>query len=256
MKKIAIVTGASSGIGKQFAKQLCAEYPLDELWVIARSQNRLDELKEELTIPVKTISLDLTDGTSGARLSDLLKEEQPNVRVLCNASGYGKFEQFANIPQADNLGMIDLNCRALTEVTHIVLPYLSEGSVIVNIASVAALMPIPYGAVYAASKAYVLSFTRALNRELKSKKIHALAVCPYWTKTAFFDRSNKNGVITHFDCMYEPQFIIKKTFWAMKKKKDYVVPGFVARGTHLLTKLFPHRFTMKVFLRQQKLHKK
>lgn len=127
---------------------------------------------------------------------------------------------------------------------------------IVNIASVAAFQPVPFGAEYAASKAYVLALSRAVNTELRPRKIRVLAVCPYWTKTAFFDRANKQSVITHFDCMYEPAFIARKTFAAMKRKKDYVVPGFVAKATHMLTKLLPHSFVMKVFIGQQKLKNK
>ncbi len=255
MKKIAVITGASSGIGRVFALEIPKQYHLDEVWVIARGKEKLEALQAEISVPVRAIPLDLTEKESGEALRALLEQETPDVRVLLNASGYGKFERFDRIPEADNLGMIDLNCRALTQFTQIALPYLSEGSVIVNIASIAAFQPIPYGSVYAASKAYVLSFTRALNRELKPKKIRALAVCPFWTKTAFFDRSNQTGVITHFDCMYTPEFIVKKSLRAMKKKKDYVVPGFKAKLTRALTKIFPHKMVMSIFMRQQKFHK-
>ncbi len=255
MKNIAIVTGASSGIGKQFALRVWKEYSLDELWVIARGKEKLFALQEEISIPVRAIPLDLSQSESGETLRQILSEEQPCVKVLCNASGYGVFERFDVISETDNLGMIDLNCRALTQITQIATPYLTSGSQIVNVASIAAFQPIPYGGVYAASKAYVLAFTRAINRELKSKGVHALAVCPYWTKTAFFERSNKNSVITRFDCMYEPSFIIKKTFRAMKSKRDYVVPGAKAKFTHALTKIFPHGMCMNIFMRQQKLHK-
>ncbi len=257
MKEIAIVTGASSGIGREFVLQLAQNYTVDEVWVIARGKEKLEALQADTPLSIRAIPLDLTDSNSMATLAELLQQEEVSVRILCNASGYGKFERFDAIPAEDNLGMIDLNCRALTAITQMVLPYLSEGSIIVNIASIAAFQPIPYGTVYAASKAYVLSFTRALNRELKSRKIRALAVCPYWTRTNFFTRSNERAVITHFDCMYEPSFIIKKTFRAMKKKrKDYVVPGFIAKCTRMLSKITPHKIVMGVFLRQQKLHKK
>lgn len=254
MKTIAIITGASSGIGREFALRVAKEYDLDEIWAIARGEERLRAL--EAGIPVRAIPLDLTVPTSADTLSALLQEEKPNVKILCNASGYGKFESFENISEEDNLGMLDLNCRALTQITYRVLPYMTKGSILVNIASVAAFQPVPYGNVYAASKAFVLSFTRSLGRELKSRKIKVLAVCPYWTKTAFFDRANKQSVITHFDCMYEPSFIIKKTFRAMRRKKDFVVPGAIAKLTVFATKLLPHKLVMSVFLRQQKLHKK
>lgn len=255
-KKIAIVTGASSGMGREFALRVADERQIDEIWAVARGEERLNALTNELKTPVRAIPLDLTDVESGRKIEAMLAEEQPEIAVLCNASGYGMFERFDRISERDNLGMIDLNCRALTQLTYLCLPYLAEGSVVVNIASVAAFQPVPYINVYAATKAYVLSFSRALNRELKPRGVRVLAVCPYWTKTAFFDRSNKNAVITRFDCMYETAFIIDKTFRAMKGKKDYVVPGTFAKLTHAMTKLLPHRTVMNVFLRQQKLNRK
>lgn len=253
MKKIAIVTGASSGIGKLLATGLPAHAQFDELWAIARSEARLNALQEEMPIPVRPIPLDLTKAESIERVKSLLAEEKPVISVLINASGYGVFERFDRIPEQDAAGMTDLNCRALALMMLAALPYCEKGSIIVNVASVAAFQPVPFGAEYAATKAYVLALSRAVNREMKPRGVRVLSVCPYWTKTAFFDRANGNSVITHFDCMYDPAFIAKKTFRAMKKKKDYVVPGFIAKATHALTKLLPHSFVMKVFIAQQKL---
>lgn len=255
-KQIAIVTGASSGIGRRIAAGLPARDCFDELWVIARSGDKLRALREELNIPVRALPFDLTKEESISALRSLLKEEQPEIKVLVNASGYGKFERFDRIAETDAAGMVDLNCRALTLVMQAALPYCAKGSIIVNIASVAAFQPVPFGAEYAATKAYVLALSRAVNKELRPRGIRVLAVCPYWTKTDFFDRANGDNVITHFDCMYDPAFIAEKTFRAMKKKKDYVVPGFVAKATHALTKLLPHSLVMRVFLAQQHLSNK
>lgn len=256
MKKIAIVTGASSGIGKLLATGLEAHADFDELWAIARNEERLLSLGKEMQKPVRAIPLDLTKTESIHTIAARLQAEQPRVSVLINASGYGVFERFDRIREEDVLGMTDLNCRALAAMMAAVLPYCGAGSTIVNIASVAAFQPVPFGAEYAASKAYVLSLSRAVARELKPRGIRVLAVCPYWTKTAFFDRANPSGVITHFDCMYDPAFIAKKTFAALKRKKDHVVPGFIAKATRALTKLLPHSFVMRVFIAQQKLKNK
>ena len=255
-KRIAVVTGASSGIGALLAKELPAHCPVDELWLIARSEQKLNAVGQDLFVPVRVLPLDLTREESLAAFGAQLAAEAPDVRVLINASGFGKFERFDRIGEEDAAGMVDLNCRALTLIMHAALPYCSKGSIIVNIASVAAFQPVPFGAEYAATKAYVLSLSRAVNRELRPRGVRVLAVCPYWTKTAFFDRANKQSVITHFDCMYDPAFIVKKTFRAMKKKRDYVVPGFVAKATHALTKLLPHSLVIKVFIAQQKLKDK
>lgn len=256
MKKIAIVTGASSGIGKRLAAGMPQQFSLDELWLVARREDRLLALGKELSLPVRTFALDLTKEESIAALKAALEEEKPCVKALVNASGYGIFERFDRTTEEDVAGMTDLNCRALACMMHTVLPYCERGSIIVNIASVAAFQPVPFGAEYAATKAYVLALSRAVNQEMKPRGIRVLAVCPYWTKTEFFDRANPQGLITHFDCMYDPAFIAKKALRAMKKKKDYVVPGFVAKATHALTKLLPHSFVMKVFLAQQKLKNK
>ena len=221
-KRIALVTGASSGMGKEFARRVCKEYPVvEEVWAIARNRERLEELQKELPVPVRAISLDLTDRECGDKLRALLEEEKPDIRILCNASGFGIFDRFDRASEEDNLGMIDLNCRALTQVTYIALPYLSAGSIVVNIASMSSFQPVPYINVYAATKAYVLSFSRALNRELKPNGVRVFAVCPYWTKTAFFDRSNKKSVIEKFDCMYTTEFVVNKIFRTLKhSKKD------------------------------------
>jgi hypothetical protein len=255
-QKIAIITGASSGIGREFTQRIHTyqKLQLDELWLIARNREKLESIKSP--IPIKLIVLDLTENDSFSQLYALLRTEHPNVRLLFNGSGFGIFERFDRINEYDALGMIDLNCRALTRLTQLALPYMSAGSQIVNIASVAAFQPVPYGGIYAATKSYVLSFSRSLNRELKPLRIKVLAVCPYWTKTAFFDRANKQNVITHFECMYTPEFIVKKTLRAMKTKKDYTVPGGKAKWTQILTKILPHKLVMSVFLRRQKIKSK
>ena len=189
--KIAIVTGASSGIGKLLATGLEAHAAFDELWVIARGEEKLKALQSEVKVPVRAIPLDLTKAESVETVKALLAEEKPAVSVLINASGYGVFERFDRIPEKDVSGMTDLNCRALALMMYAVLPYCEKGSVIVNIASVAAFQPVPFGAEYAATKAYVLALSRAVNKEMKPRGIRVLAVCPYWTKTAFFDETAK-----------------------------------------------------------------
>ncbi len=254
--KIAIVTGASTGIGRLIALRLCQEFEFDELWAIARGEEKLRALQEKVNVPVRPIPLDLSNSQALDTLRELLKEQNPDVRFLINGAGFGKFETFDRILEEDNLGMIDLNCRALTQITYLCSPYFSKGSKILNIASVAGFMPIPYGSVYSASKAFVLSFSRALNREYKSRGVQAIALCPYWTKTPFLDRSNKQSVISNFPCLYEPSFVAEKAVRALKKKRDYVVPGFTAKATHAMTKIFPHKIAMTFFVRQQKLHKK
>ncbi|MBO4501198.1 MAG: SDR family oxidoreductase [Clostridia bacterium] len=257
MKKIAIITGASSGIGREFARTLASHGSYDEVWAIARNTERLEALKNDVPFPVCAVSLDLTLPSSFEKIKEMLKAESPNVGILINCSGYGKFESFEKTSEEDNIGMIDLNCRALAMMTQAALPYMSEGSEIINIASVAAFQPIPYINIYGATKAFVLSFSRALGRELKSRGIRVLAVCPFWTKTAFFDRAvnkNEDAVVKKYVAMYEPSFIVKKAWRALgRKHKDFVIPGFKAKMQVLAVKILPHGAVMSIWQSQQKL---
>jgi len=257
MSKIAVITGASSGIGREFVRTLASHGKYDEVWAIARNAERLEALKNDTDIAVRPISLDLSAPEAAQKYSELLEENKPQVSLLINGSGYGKCEATDKISLEQNLGMIDLNCRALTAIAYLTLPYMSRGSEMINIASVAAFQPIPYINVYGASKAYVLSFSRALGRELAPRGIRVLALCPFWTKTAFFDRAvnkDSDAVVKKYVAMYTPEFIVKKAWSALgKKNKDYVVPGFKAKMQVLAVKILPHNIVMRVWMSQQKL---
>ena len=257
MKNIAIITGASSGIGKVFAETLSSHGEYDEVWAIARNVARLDALKDVVPFPVRPISLDLSGASFIEKMKGMLEEEKPNVKILINCSGYGKFEATEKTPIEDSLGMIDLNCRALTAMTLLSLPYMEKGAEIIEIASVAGFQPIPYINIYGATKAYVLSFSRALNRELKGRGIRVLAVCPFWTKTAFFDRAIKKdeeAVVKKYVAMYEPEFIVKTAWKTLERsKRDFVVPGFKAKMQVLAVKMLPHSIVMSIWQSQQKL---
>ena len=256
MSKIAIVTGASSGIGREFMKTLKDHGPFDEVWAVARNEERLKALRDVVPFPVRPVSADLSDPSFIERIGGLLSAEKPDVRLLINASGYGKFEAVEKLSMEDDLGMIDLNCRALVAMTKLVLPYMGEGGRIIEVASVAGFQPIPYINVYGASKAFVLSFSRALNREVKKRGIQVTALCPFWTKTAFFERAVKkdeDAVVKKYVARYEPEFIVKTAWKAVARKKDLVVPGFKAKLQVLLVKLLPHSLVMTVWMKQQKL---
>ena len=181
--KIAIVTGASSGMGREFVLQLPRWETFDELWVIARRAERLEELKELVPFPVRPISLDLTDSASLEHYQGLLEAAKPDVALLANISGFGKFGRYDQIPLADSLNMIDLNCKALVAMTEQTLPYMKRGAKILNLDSLSAFQPVPYLNIYASTKAFVLSYSRALNRELRPRGIRVMAVNPGWVQT-------------------------------------------------------------------------
>ena len=251
--RIAVITGASSGMGREFVKRLNAQQHFDQIWVIARRLDRLEEIKAELGDHIRPISLDLQNEAGWNEYRRLLEEENPDVAVLVNASGYGKFAAFVDIPLDEQLGMIDLNAKSLTAMTYITLPYMKRGAQIYQIDSLSSFQPVPYIGVYGATKAYVLSFTRAVNAEIKKSGIKMMAVCPGWVKTEFFDRAvSDESVITYYNRFFTAEQVVSRALRDMKKGKDVSVCGFDIRAQVLLTKLLPHRLVMKIWLAQQK----
>ena len=186
---IAIVTGASSGMGREFVLQLSDYVAVDEIWAIARRKDALESLKEEVTVPVRPISLDLSEEESFDAISALLDAEKPNIRLLVNAAGFGKFGAYSKVSLRDDCRMIDLNCKALVMMTRLAIPYMAPGSHILQLDSLSAFQPVPYITTYGATKAFVLSYSRAMNRELKKSGIRCMAMNPGWVKTEFFNHA-------------------------------------------------------------------
>ena len=181
-KRIAVVTGASSGMGREFLLRLDAAEKYDELWAIARHPEKLEELRSGLRAELRPIALDLTEAESGKTYAALLEAEQPQAAVLVNAAGYGVFGAFAERDLENQLGIIELNDKALVRMTALTLPYMTRGGRIYQMGSLSSFQPVPYINVYGASKAFVLSFSRALNAELKPRGIRVMAVCPGWAR--------------------------------------------------------------------------
>ena len=201
MKKIAIVTGASSGIGREFVRQIHEKESIDEIWAIARRENRLDELKNTVSETVRPLPLDLLKEESIDYLSALLEKEKPDVHILVNASGFGKFGTYKDLSLREVNDMIDLNCKAAVDITMITLPYMSRNARVLEICSAAAFQPLPGFNVYAATKSFLKHFSRALRWELFPRRIKVTAVCPDWVKTEFISvaKDTKNGdAVRHF----------------------------------------------------------
>lgn len=151
-------------MGREFVKQLDRDEIFDEIWVIARRRDRLEALADTTRAKIRPVPLDLADASCMETYAALLEKEKPDVRVLVCASGYGRFGAVTEVPLAVQTGMIDLNVRALTEMTYLTLPYMKSGARIFELGSLSAFQPVPYICVYGATKAYVLSFSRALGR--------------------------------------------------------------------------------------------
>ena len=190
---IAIITGASSGMGREFVLQLDKIAHLDEIWVIARDEEKLKRLNQDTKATKKIIPLDLEGEEAYIYFEKLLEETKPTIRVLVNSAGFGLSGRVSELDACKQTAMINLNCMALTRMTLLCLPYMQKGSRIIQLASASAFIPQPGFAIYAATKAYVLSYTRALNAELADKQIYATAVCPGPVDTPFFEVSSKTG---------------------------------------------------------------
>jgi short-subunit dehydrogenase len=254
MKKICVITGASSGIGKEFFAEIVKDgyFKFDEYWVIARGAARLEELKSLTSTPVRAIPLDLSRESSFEEYRKLLDEEKPEIGLLINCSGFGKFDSTVKVGYEVTMNMIDLNAKALTAITYLTLPYMERGSEIYQLGSLSSFQPVPYIGVYGASKAYVLSFTRALGMELKPRGIRVMAVCPFWVKTEFFNRAITDDTIVYYARYYEAQGVVKQALRDMKRGKDISIHGKYAQSQVFLTKLLPHKAVMKIWCKQQK----
>lgn len=240
--KIAIVTGASSGMGREFVRQIEHLYKeLDEIWVIARRRERLEELKSRMLTNVRIIEGDLLGDSIYEEIEALLDEKKPNIRMLVNAAGFGRKGDVKDISCKDQLEMIDLNCKALTHMTKICIPFMCKGSRIVNLASAAAFCPQPAFSVYASTKSYVLSFSRSLGTELRNEGIIVTAVCPGPVETEFFDVAGKQDNPMKEATMAKPEAVVKQALLDARDGKDVSVYGVAMKCTKAATKVLPHR---------------
>ena len=335
MKRIAIVTGASSGMGQWFARTASEYVKFDQLWIIARRADRLEALAAELgaaaagaaagdaagagtiagatagaaagdaagdaagtatgtaagagsvagaagatagdaagtatgtaagagasqeapqaSFEVRPVPMDLTSPQAIDSLAALLKEEGGEVVLLVNAAGFGKFQAVMDVPQQAACSMLQLNCEALMNMCRTMVPFMKSGAKILNIASVAAFQPVPYVTEYAATKAFVLNFSRGLWKELRPQGITVTALCPYWTRTEFFDVANNRDSkdrVSYFNAMYEPEDVVRRGWRDLMKGRDLSTFGFIARAQVVLVKLLPHRLVMCIWCRQQKI---
>ncbi len=248
--KIAVVTGASSGIGREFARQIPRLYRnLDELWVISRRTERLEKLKEELTVPVRIFDSDLKRDYVYERVTRELEASRPDVRMLVNAAGCGRIGSIEETAVSDQLGMIDLNCRALTRLTCICLPYLSSGSRIIQVASAAAFCPQPGFTVYAASKAYVYSFSHALRCELGVKGSFVTSVCPGPVDTEFFKHTGGNSGSTKKAFRAETGAVVKQALLDSVKGKSVSIYGRAMKAAWIGAKLIPCSLSSRLMYR-------
>ena len=257
--RTAIITGASTGMGRIFAKEIYQRYKnIEEIWIIARREEKLLSLKKELGQKgVFVLPLDLTREKDIEEYKRVLEERRPDVCILVNSAGYGKIGSFEEIGYEHNRGMIQLNCQALTDVTYLTLPYMRREAQMIHLASSAAFVPQPDFAVYAATKSYVLSFSRALKYELADRKIRVTAVCPGPVKTEFFDQVESCVKEKPEDgtkklkqlkklVMANPERVVRKALKDNLKGKEVSVYGPIMQMFELACKVIPHKVLLKI----------
>lgn len=247
MKNIAIITGASAGLGQHFFHSLCARYPgLDGIWLIARRAERLQEMAQGSPVPAEVVPLDLTEAESYRALEERLQRERPQVQILINNAGVGALNDVADSDWLTQIRMVDLNCRGLTAVTAVVLPFMSAGGFIINVSSIASFVPNARMTVYSSTKAYVTSFSRGLRDENRKRGIHVLAVCPGPMNTEFLQVANITGQSKTFERLpyCDPQKVADRAIVKAAKGCAVYTPRFFFKFYRVVAKLLPHSWLM------------
>ena len=248
--KIAVITGASSGLGREYAFAAARRYAdIDELWLIARREENLRQTAEQISKRVRIIPLDITKEESVKTYISMLEEEKPEIALLINNAGFGKLGDFDKLSYEDNGGMVRLNCEALTVMTSVSLPYMKNGGEIVNTCSIAAFAPNTRMAVYCSTKAYVLSLSKALRSELRPRGINVLAVCPGPMDTEFLPLAGIAPGSSHtIDTLprVNPTVMAEKSLAASARKKGVYTNLLFYKFYRVLAKLLPHSLVMKM----------
>lgn len=247
--KTAIITGASAGLGKEFVLGARDNFKdIESFWVIARREERLREFIDLLPgKDVKILALDLCDDNSFSVFAGVLEAEKPDVRLLVNNAGCGKLGNVGDGPVEDQTRMIDLNLKALTAVTHLTIKYMSRGSRIINVSSIASFCPNPRMSVYSSTKAFVTSFTKGIAEELRPKGIYATAVCPGPMDTEFLAVGDIKGNSKTFEILpyCDPKSVVAGTYKAAKAGRVIYTPKAFYKLYRVLAKVIPHNIMIK-----------
>ena len=245
---IAIITGASSGIGAEFAKGYAKK--VDELWLVARRKERMIELGESLGVKYRVISADLCTKEGIEEIRRALESEKPKVKYLVNAAGFGDFGAFDEIAEKKVEMMIDLNVKALVLITHMTIPYMERGGRIIQMGSGSCFTPLPYFNVYSSGKVFVLHYTKSLNFEIKKYGLRATCFCPGWVDTEFLGKSLANGN-THPKTMkplLKCEDVVRKCVRASLKGRTMCVTNWYTKLQHVMFKLLPDKLLSKMWL--------
>ncbi len=247
--KVGIITGASSGMGAETARQVGNQFKeIEELWLVARRQDKLLNLKQEIeskfNVNVRIFSIDLTNKEKREVLRERLQQENPEVILLVNCAGYGIIGPFSQGTVTEQTGMVDVNCEPLVWSTYVVLPYMKKGSYVIEYASGSAFLPQPYFTVYAATKAFVLHFSYGIRGELKNKGISVTAICPGPVKTDFFSVAQTHKQLSPIKKIFlaDAKKVVEKALKDSKKRKSISTYGWSIKLLHFISHFMPKAF--------------
>ena len=255
---ITLITGASSGIGEVFARKLAARGR--SVLLVARSEDKLITLCNELgrsnNVRAQYIAIDLSQPESAARLFEEVEQRGLSVEMLINNAGFGSMGDFAKLDLARELNMIDLNIKSLVELTHRFLqPMLArKQGTIINVASTAAFQPVPFMATYAATKAFVLSFSEALWEENRSRGIQVMALCPGVTETNFFEAAR--GQKPPARVAQTPEEVVDTALRGLAQNRSHIISGwtnyFMTQSERLVPRSLITRVAGRMMRSQQR----
>jgi len=246
--KATLITGASSGIGETFARKLAAQG--HDVLLVARSEDKLIALCNELglnhNVRAQYFVADLSQSDAPARLLEETRERNLEIDLLINNAGFGSMGEFGKLDLSRELNMIDLNVRALVELTHLFLqPMRERGSgSIINVASTASFQPVPFMATYAATKAFVLSFSEALWEENRTYGVKVMALCPGVTETSFFEASRMKRPPGRV--IQTSEQVVDVALRALKRGKSSVISGWPNRITVETERVVPRSLILRV----------
>ena len=241
---IAVVTGATGDIGEEFVKSLLSES--DQVWAVGRSENKLTSLKEKYGDKIVPVRVDLSDRDDIFSFCEKIESEKPEIRYLVNNAGVAKMKPVSEFTLEEISDMLDINDKAATLICRACIPYMAKGSYILNVASASAFQPNPYIALYSASKAYLLSFTRSLNVE--NENITCTAVCPGWVDTQMLPKQ-RDGKDIRYPGMTPASKVVEVALKDCHKGKDVSVCSFYFRYMRFLSKVTPHSIAMKMWVK-------
>ena len=248
---IAIITGASSGLGSQFARELKKTAGITEFWFIARRRERMESLRDELGADARIITTDLTTDDGIAAVREALSEYKPSIKFLVNAAGFGTFGAIDEVSVDESMRMIDLNIKALVAITHMALPYMEQGGRIIELGSASAFTPLPTFNVYASTKAFVLHYTQALNYEIKKYGVKATCFCPCWVDTEFISvasSGDKGSCPKNLGPLLNCEKVVRGCVRASVKGRAMYVTNWFTKMQHVLSKLLPSALLTRMWL--------